>query len=572
MLGIAALGTAVGAAAKGYMEGEKHRSDMEDAEMRRELAGTQLRKAKREEEYEREVSDLYKDVQKAQEPAQTGGIATPAAPSTEQQALANDNSGAPPVSGTPVAAPAKAGITPPGGAAAPSASGLGNLASMQGIIERRQALDLKYGKINEVQALQMMKNYNQLQKEGVIEGFDYFQRTGDREGAIQRINATGAMKLDPNAQFKIEQKEIAPGFKMPNVVVTSPDGQHSFNQYDAMTGALSPKEAFSLKHDVGIKLATLSWQRESGERLYNLQKLQYEGQIAHWGTMQAEQKRQTQIALDRLGVEQSNRIMTKIDAGRKEANASVGFVPLADDKLDALSNQQKAAYSQKMMAGQAVAATWEANIDLKTGNPGVTISEAKAATQFANKNPSAVKTENGQWFVNMGDKKVFVPIPPAELERQLQGSQPASGPGPAAAGPSTAANAAPGISTPQAPPQPVQSSPAPAQDPGPKPTRQAGETFNSFRDRTVAWDNQRQAFEYQQRNAASEQERQRLVAARGGINRPQMSGASAPVQAGINTPIMPGPYGQPPVYPDPNAPSIYADPNAWSQYRQGAGR
>lgn len=463
MVGIAALGAAVGGFSKGYMEGEKHRSEMEDAEVRRELGRSQLKQAKREEAYQDELANLYTDNPAPAGGDAQGGIAAPGA----APVAANPAGGAAPVADAPVAgaAPSQAptvggGIAAPGATAAGGRVNTGNIGSMQAAIERRQQLDLKYGKINEVQALQMMKNYKQLQQEGVIDGLNYFQQTGDRAGAINMINSTGAMKLDPNAQFKIEQKEIAPGFKMPNVVVTSPDGQHSFNQYDALTGALNPKDAFSLKHDVGIKLATLSWQREHGEQLYNLQKQQGQAQIAHWGAMEAEQRRQTQITLDRLGVEQSNRIMTKIDAGRKEANASVGFIPLAEDKLSMLSPAEKQAYSQKMMAGQAVAATWESNVDLKTGNPGISISEAKAATQFANKNPSAVKSENGQWFVKMGEKKVYVPIPPAELEKQLQagsqgGGQPAapqpgvSAPGGGAAPAQPAAQPQSGIRTPQ---------------------------------------------------------------------------------------------------------------------------
>lgn len=463
MVGIAALGAAVGGFSKGYMEGEKHRSEMEDAEVRRDLGKSQLKQAKREEQYQDELAKLYTD-----NPAQPDASATQggiAAPGVAPVAANPAGAGPAPAAETPVAgaAPSQAptvggGIVAPGQQPTGSKVSTGNIGSMQAAIERRQQLDLKYGKINEVQALQMMKNYKQLQQEGVIDGLNYFQQTGDRAGAINMINSTGAMKLDPNASFKIEQKEIAPGFKMPNVVVTSPDGQHSFNQYDALTGALNPKEAFSLKHDVGIKLATLSWQREHGEQLYNLQKQQGQAQIAHWGAMEAEQKRQTQITLDRLGVEQSNRVMAKIDAGRKEANASVGFIPLAEDKLSMLSPAEKTAYGQKMMAGQAVAATWESNIDLKTGNPGITISEAKAATQFANKNPSAVKSENGQWFVNMGEKKVYVPIPPAELEKQFkagqQGGQPAA-PQPGVTAPGGGQPSAPaaapqqGIRTPQ---------------------------------------------------------------------------------------------------------------------------
>ena len=440
MLGIAALGTAVGAAAKGYMEGEKHRSDMEDAEMRRELAGTQLRKAKREEEYEREVSDLYKDVQKAQEPAQTGGIATPAAPSTEQQALANDNSGAPPVSGTPVAAPAKAGITPPGGAAAPSASGLGNLASMQGIIERRQALDLKYGKINEVQALQMMKNYNQLQKEGVIEGFDYFQRTGDREGAIQRINATGAMKLDPNASFKIENKEIAPGVNMPNVVVTSPDGQHSFNQYDAMAGALSPEKAFSLKHEVGFKLADLAIKKTAEENLnkyrmatVNNQNLTYQELVRH------------NKEIEKESAERLKAIIGAKELAQRESASKTAFSTILQgegiskemtlEKLDALPKKKQEEYRARVDRAQTAHALWDMNVSPDSKQLITPAEAVQIVRQLPTMKEDQVKYDKyGRGYITYGDKEVLLPGVMKQQEQSQGGistpaqSNPAAGP------------------------------------------------------------------------------------------------------------------------------------------------
>ena len=440
MLGIAALGTAVGAAAKGYMEGEKHRSDMEDAEMRRELAGTQLRRAKREEEYEREVGDLYKDFQKAQQPAQAGGIATPAAPSAEQQALANDNSGAPPVSGTPVAAPAKAGITPPGGAAAPSASGLGNLASMQGIIERRQALDLRYGKINEVQALQMMKNYNQLQKEGVIEGFDYFQRTGDREGAIQRINATGAMKLDPNASFKIENKEIAPGVNMPNVVVTSPDGQHSFNQYDAMAGALSPEKAFSLKHEVGFKLADLAIKKTAEENLnkyrmatVNNQNLTYQELVRH------------NKEIEKESAERLKAIIGAKELAQRESASKTAFSTILQgegiskemtlEKLDALPKKKQEEYRARVDRAQTAHALWDMNVSPDSKQLITPAEAVQIVRQLPTMKEDQVKYDKyGRGYITYGDKEVLLPGVMKQQEQSQGGistpaqSNPAAGP------------------------------------------------------------------------------------------------------------------------------------------------
>ena len=448
MLGIAALGTAVGAAAKGYMEGEKHRSDMEDAEMRRELAGTQLRRAKREEEYEREVGDLYKDFQKAQEPSQTtGGIATPTGSAALNPELNKDTATSIPAGpGTavggasgPAAVPTKMGITPPSGTASSSPS-VGNLGSMQSIIERRQALDLRYGKINEVQALQMMKNYNQLQKEGVIEGFDYFQRTGDREGAIQRINATGAMKLDPNASFKIENKEIAPGVNMPNVVVTSPDGQHSFNQYDAMAGALSPEKAFSLKHEVGFKLADLAIKKTAEENLnkyrmatMNNQNLTYQELVRH------------NKEIEKESAERLKAIIGAKELAQRESASKTAFSTILQgegiskemtlEKLDALPKKKQEEYRARVDRAQTAHALWDMNVSPDSKQLITPAEAVQIVRQLPTMKEDQVKYDKyGRGYITYGDKEVLLPGVMKQQEQSQGGistpaqSNPAAGP------------------------------------------------------------------------------------------------------------------------------------------------
>jgi hypothetical protein len=78
---------------------------------------------------------------------------------------------------------------------------------------------------------------------------------------------------------------------------------------------------------------------------------------------------------------------------------------------------------------------------------------------------------------------------------------------------------------PTTPATPAPSSPAPAlvrapaTDPGQAPVRGAGEDFSSFRNRTLAWDEQNKRFRAQQQSAASEQQRMQLLQGRPDLQR-----------------------------------------------------
>ena len=142
--GLAGLGAAVGGATEGYMRGEKHRSDMEDAEARRGLVKLQtdeaklkLKQTQRESEYQDEVASIYKD-EAANQPAPQA----PVAPANNAVAVPGEASGA-----APGMAPQARGIALPGGAA-PAPAGANtldysDLGKMKRIIERRHQVDMK---------------------------------------------------------------------------------------------------------------------------------------------------------------------------------------------------------------------------------------------------------------------------------------------------------------------------------------------------------------------------------------------------------------------------------------------
>jgi hypothetical protein len=353
--------------------------------------------------------------------------------------------------------------------------------------------------------------------------------------------------------------------KVPDVVVTSPDGKTiSMNQI--MMHRMSPKEFFSSNLEVAKAMDQASYQ----EGLLQESKRHHTSLEEQARAQTKLQQQSADLAGRKFNFEATQAMNLK---ARTEAERTAG-VPRELSPKEMIDMDQKDidAYNAKRQSvmGRANAIMLNYGLNNQTAGDGKELVPVSIIDKALSSKPSSIKTEeDGRSYVTVDNRKVYIYVPPKPTS-----DQPAAGSG----GP--AAPAAPGASAPAsqgspaaAASQPVTQTASLVQDPGPQPVRASGEAFETFRDRTVAWDKQRQAFNSQQQNAASEQERQRLVAARGngGINRPMVNGG-APVQAGINRPLVPSPYGQAPVYPDPNAPSIYAGQEAWYNYRQNAGR
>lgn len=455
MLGIAGIGAAVGGFTKGYTEGEKLRSDLEDAELRREIGKTTLAKAQREEEGHKrsmEIVNKYKNLIGGETPAdgsessdvpapsQPAGIANPAGsaalnPDLNPNAATNIPAGPATAAGGPsgpaavpttavAPAPSAGGIATPGASASAKQPKMTKWDALQKMYDELNMVGLTSGSIPLEKSLEMAigmgKKFNDAKTDAAIGAMQSFNGTNQGE-VMQRLSDSG-INLPEGSKISFEKRETFPksGMYFEDVVATSPDGSKSTSVSQLMRQRLDAKEWMNVNNDLGYKAAMLGWEREKGQMMYDLQKQQNAGQILHWKAIEEQQRQATAATLERLEIEKAGKVMAKLDAGRKEAASSVGFIPLADDKLINLTDDQKKAYTQRMMAAQAVAGTWEANVDIKTGNPAITISEAKAATQFANKHPEAVTHDGGSWFVQMGDKKVKVLIPMTELEKQLE--------------------------------------------------------------------------------------------------------------------------------------------------------
>lgn len=416
MAGIAAFGAAVGGLAKGYMEGEKHRSDMEDAEARRGLiklqseeANLKLGEARREKAYRDERQKLYESMAEdapAPTAAPAAGIATPGA------VVEN------PAAGSAAPAAASSEIRP--GSVPPSNS----LAKMEQVIARSQALDLKYGKINPMDALEGMKRFKMYQDEGVIDGLRYFQQTGDTAGTIQRINATGKFQMPEGSKFEVKDEEIIPGsgMKAPNVYAVSPDGSRSLNYRDLLRSSLNPKDALSMDNDVGYKLADLSLKKTAEQNLNDYRQKMADNDATKTQALLEHYRSQDMLASQQKlalaeqmkDVNAARAMKLRIEASDKALDSIMQQFgvskELSGDKFDMLGDKQKEKIRNDLGMSVAAHTLWKLNLSAD-GKEGINTQEAILLTKNAGKikADSIERDDDGAYFFKYGNKKVFVP-------------------------------------------------------------------------------------------------------------------------------------------------------------------
>ena len=334
------------------------------------------------------------------------------------------------------------------------------------MVERRHQIDLKYNKIDETKVLQMMKTFKMLEDEGVIDGMEYFRRTGDREGAIERMNKTGSIKLDPGAQFSLQKREIAPGVSIDNVVITSPDGKHSFNQYDTMVGSLNPKEALSFKTDMGIKLADLALKKTAEENLktyrdgmVNLKNLEYNELVRHHQAVEkVNMARMQQIAEDRGDAAAARALKNREEASKTAFTTilqSYGVSKeMTEEKLMMLPKDKQAQYRNNIVAAATAHAMWSMNLDPKN-KEGITPAEATMLTKNIASMPEdqLKRDSNGYAFIEYKGKPVYLPLPPEIKKEPAPAPEPTARPGvtPPPSAPSAGASPGQGIGTPSEP-------------------------------------------------------------------------------------------------------------------------
>jgi hypothetical protein len=196
----------------------------------------------------------------------------------------------------------------------------------------------------------------------------------------------------------------------------------------------------SLDTETGVQLATLAFRKDSDERLRNIQEKQLEAQIVHWEALEAQQAQQTRAALERLNLDRDkyrfDKLQDGLRTGYSQALDMAGYVKLSPEKLDQLSDAQRAEQSKKLVQANVIYSVFEKNFDLKTARPGITLTQAAEAARFAATNRDKIQTDDqGATFVEIGKQKIFVPAPaqrPAPAASPEAPAAPAAAPAPSA--------------------------------------------------------------------------------------------------------------------------------------------
>lgn len=412
---MAGLAAAFGGLAQGMAQGMKLRSDLEDAEERRGLARTQKEslvleneKKMREAEYEKEKKQVL------------GDLLNPKQPAPEAGAMGDDGLGL----------PANLGIKTPGqeGMFANASGGsINDLGTLTKLNNAMTALDVKYGKLDVKGLLDGAKRFKELQSEGVMDAWQKVA-AGDYDGAIQTFNSTGKFKLPEGTRFQARQEDdgFGAGRKITNYYAIAPDGRE-VNYRDMMRNTVSPEKLMEIDSATGYRVADLGLKRTAEENaalrhteIYKLTELKYDRLIN-------EQKAQTSIALERLGLAKDDakyqRTQAAFTGAFGELTNSLGVNKRFDPTL--ASDADKKEHSNKLLAASGAQSIFEMNYDLGKNAAGITPQQALNAWKMAAANPSIVKMddETGFGYIEQGKKKVYVPgtMAPRSAPDQGQG-------------------------------------------------------------------------------------------------------------------------------------------------------
>lgn len=462
MAGIAALGVAAGAFSKGYMEGEKHRSEMEDAETRRGLIKLQSEKMELENKAARKKQsnqDELDSIVQEYLPRLTGSAAssqpdaqvpvtTPVAPAA---APATTDASAPRMG---IGSPGAAAAAPATAPAAPQKSpwdlrqemfnrlNIAALKSAETPDQLQKAMDT---------SLSMMKKFRDAKTDEALSAMQTFASTGDQAQA-EAIMANAGLPMPQGSTWKMEKRPIFPGSKttMDDVVVTSPDGKTvSMNQI--MMSRMDPKDYFASNLKVAEVQSQAAYQQGMLEETKRYHDIMANNSNAHL-IIAREQTKVMQQNADLANKKFNFDAVQAMNSKAAEEVSRLVGVPkdmTADERLK-YGDKEAAAYDARRQGALNRAATIMANYGLNNrrasdGNELVPVSLVNQATNVAKTTPDQVKSDDGvNYYVKIGDRQVFV-LPP--VQKQPAPAAPAAAtPG----APATAAPAAPraGLQTP----------------------------------------------------------------------------------------------------------------------------
>jgi hypothetical protein len=476
MAGIGVLGAAVGSFAEGYMKGEKHRSEMEDAELRREAARLGIRKGKLEvDEAESKAAGRRKmeEIAARYSPYLNGDgdEATAAAPVT---AIAPPGGGEAPEAPMPAVAPAPraGGISVPGAApavpAAPAQPKMSRLDAMQRMYSEMNAAGLASGNVSVKDGLDlslgMMKRFRDAKMDDALAIMQDFAIHGDPARASAEAQRAG-LPLPQGATWSTQEREVFPGSKMKtkDVVLSGTDGV-PISMLDIMSKRMDPKDFFSRETevakaagDLAYKAAVLEDQKWYHGELLKQNASQHQIQLELLKRQTAAAERQADIAGKKFNFDA---VQARNLSALNEATRLIG-VPreLTPEQMRDWTPDQQSAYDQKRQQYNARLGTTLSIYALNNGRDteGKELLPVAIADRANNivakaiqegKVDKVVKTDDmGHSYVMVGERKVEV-LPPNR-------PQAADAAPPAAPAPGAAPAPRQGIQTPGAPAAPA---------------------------------------------------------------------------------------------------------------------
>lgn len=338
----------------------------------------------------------------------------------------------------------------------------------QEILSKANALKVKYGKMDHLQAMEAMNKFNNLQKTGVFDaGFSFLSGTLSENDALammrQKMPVPEGTRLVRTTEKLIPDDPNSP--VRPSFKVVAPDGNVVADWGTISRSVLSPKDLAENEFrvlDTAVKLKHYGDQKIHWTNLEGIEKQKVENQI-----------KVNEITLERLkqaGARDTERLQMQRDdaaarklqqtmsGATKEVMSLSGFTPAKAEDLQYYTDAQKKDYFGRLRTVTGAMDFYELNLN-ERGVP--TIQPAKSlelsnAYIAAMNNPQEAKAWNSRVkidpqrqlpYIEIGNQKVFV-------KRAPEPAAPAAGAAPAGAAPVAGAPAPqasrPGIRTPAA--------------------------------------------------------------------------------------------------------------------------
>jgi hypothetical protein len=460
--GLAGLGAAVGGAAEGYMRGEKHRSEMEDAEARRGLVKLQTEKGQLEldeakeqralRDKSRSIVQRYLPLIGGEEgPTEGAPAAAPVVPAAADAVPVPATTEAPAAATpAPAAAPVQAAAPAarPAGIATPSERVTASPASTPKM-SRWDALQKMYNELNLAglnanpqnweksleTALSMSRKFSDAKTDASIRALQSYNGTNDQE-VMQALSQAG-INLPEGTKFEKVKSEAVPnsGMFFDDIRATSPDGKQTVTLGELMRKRLDAKEWMSMSNDLGYKAADLTLKRAAEENLKNYRQRTLDLRAMEVEATIQKYKNDNKVAMARLeqiAEERRDALTARAMKDRQTASDTAldtllkGFgisKNLKESDLIMLPKERQAEIRKNLGIAFNAHAVWEMNVS-PDNKQSFSPSEApNVLRQIAATPANKFEIDANGVFTTYQGKKVYAPIDPNAV-REAKGEKP----------------------------------------------------------------------------------------------------------------------------------------------------